>query len=59
MYLCEGQKWDLEHEVRKRDWEVLPNKMQNTKYNQKIFTKDLICLRHEQHKTRFFVTLLL
>ena len=24
MYLCEGQKWDLEHEVRKRDWEVLP-----------------------------------
>lgn len=57
MYLCEGQKWDLEHEVRKRDWEVLPNKMQNTKSNQKIFTKDLICLRHEQHKTRFFVTL--
>jgi hypothetical protein len=24
MYLCEDQKWDLEHEVRKRDWEVLP-----------------------------------
>lgn len=24
MYLCEGQKWDLEHEVRKRDFEVLP-----------------------------------
>lgn len=23
MYLCEGQKWDLEHEVRKRDYEVL------------------------------------
>lgn len=23
MYLCEGQKWDLEFEVRKRDWEVL------------------------------------
>lgn len=23
MYVCEGQKWDLEHEVRKRDWEVL------------------------------------
>jgi hypothetical protein len=22
VYLCEGQKWDLEHEVRKRDWEV-------------------------------------
>ncbi|CRL04779.1 CLUMA_CG017835, isoform D [Clunio marinus] len=22
MYLCEGQKWDLEHEVRKRDWEI-------------------------------------
>ncbi|CAO1383293.1 unnamed protein product [Diamesa serratosioi] len=22
MYTCEGQKWDLEHEVRKRDWEI-------------------------------------
>ncbi|PNF35074.1 Troponin I [Cryptotermes secundus] len=22
VYLCEGQKWDLEHEVRKRDWEI-------------------------------------
>lgn len=22
MYVCEGQKWDLEHEVRKRDYEV-------------------------------------
>lgn len=25
MYTCEGQKWDLEFEVRKRDWEVLQN----------------------------------
>lgn len=22
VYTCEGQKWDLEYEVRKRDWEV-------------------------------------
>ncbi|CAH2063053.1 unnamed protein product, partial [Iphiclides podalirius] len=22
MYICEGQKWDLEHEVRKRDYEI-------------------------------------
>ncbi|XP_059051352.1 troponin I isoform X1 [Achroia grisella] len=22
MYVCEGQKWDLEHEVRKRDYEI-------------------------------------
>ncbi|XP_053682344.1 troponin I isoform X1 [Sabethes cyaneus] len=22
MYTCEGQKWDLEFEVRKRDWEI-------------------------------------
>lgn len=22
MYVCEEQKWDLEREVRKRDWEV-------------------------------------
>ncbi|GLG97206.1 Troponin I [Gryllus bimaculatus] len=22
VYLCEGQKWDLEHEVRKRDFEI-------------------------------------
>ncbi|KAL5276821.1 TNNI1 family protein [Megaselia abdita] len=22
MYLCEGQKWDLEYEVRKKDWEI-------------------------------------
>lgn len=26
MYLCEGQKWDLEFEVSKREWEVLPPK---------------------------------
>lgn len=25
MYVCEGQKWDLEHEVRKKDYEVLTN----------------------------------
>lgn len=24
MYLCEGQKWDLEFEVAKREYEVLP-----------------------------------
>ncbi|XP_073999940.1 troponin wings up A isoform X4 [Rhodnius prolixus] len=22
VYICEGQKWDLEHDVRKRDWEI-------------------------------------
>ncbi|XP_037043885.1 troponin I-like isoform X1 [Bradysia coprophila] len=22
MYLCENQKWDLEYEVKKRDWEI-------------------------------------
>ncbi|KAJ3658152.1 hypothetical protein Zmor_009910 [Zophobas morio] len=22
MYICEEQKWDLEREVRKRDWEI-------------------------------------
>lgn len=32
MYLCEGQKWDLEHEVRKRDWEVLPIEFKNKNY---------------------------
>lgn len=26
MYLCEGQKWDLEFEVAKREFEVLPPK---------------------------------
>ncbi len=26
MYLCENQKWDLEYEVKKRDWEVLQTK---------------------------------
>lgn len=25
MYICEEQKWDLEREVRKRDWEVQIN----------------------------------
>lgn len=35
MYLCEGQKWDLEHEVRKRDWEVLPKIKQNKIYQKK------------------------
>lgn len=45
MYICEGQKWDLEYEVRKKDWEVLQqfqfkfsnrsqsiNKCQNSEY---------------------------
>ena len=31
MYTCESQKWDLELEVRKRDWEVLPNFKLQTK----------------------------
>ena len=49
MYLCEGQKWDLEHEVRKRDWEVLPkNKTKQNFINQKkkknIYKTTLICL---------------
>lgn len=35
MYVCEGQKWDLEYEVRKRDWEVLPK--HKTKTNKPIF----------------------
>lgn len=26
MYENESHKWDLEYEVRKRDWEVLPKK---------------------------------
>lgn len=30
MYICEGQKWDLEYEVRKRDWEVLPSSTTTT-----------------------------
>lgn len=35
MYLCEGQKWDLEFEVRKRDWEVLQYlKKSNKNFNQ-------------------------
>lgn len=29
MYVCEGQKWDLEFEVRKRDWEVLQKQNKN------------------------------
>lgn len=29
MYVCEGQKWDLEFEVRKRDWEVLQKQKKN------------------------------
>jgi hypothetical protein len=66
MYLCEGQKWDLEHEVRKRDWEVLPIELSKNKFciknkQSKIFTKDLICLRHEKTKHNknlftFFIT---
>lgn len=31
MYVCEGQKWDLEFEVRKRDWEVLQKQKKNLK----------------------------
>lgn len=43
MYLCEGQKWDLEHEVRKRDWEVLPIEFKNKNYFcQKKYTQKTI-----------------
>lgn len=43
MYLCEGQKWDLEHEVRKRDWEVLPKNKTKQKYRiQNIYKTSLI-----------------
>lgn len=31
MYLCENQKWDLEYEVKKRDWEVLQTKLKINK----------------------------
>jgi hypothetical protein len=49
MYLCEGQKWDLEHEVRKRDWEVLPKnktktKLYKPKKQKNIYKTTLICL---------------
>ena len=34
VYLCEGQKWDLEREVRKRDYEVQEiNKRKQQKQN--------------------------
>lgn len=36
MYICEEQKWDLEREVRKRDWEVQKNKT-NEWHNVKRF----------------------
>lgn len=42
MYTCEGQKWDLEHEVRKRDWEVLP-KIKNKKIPKKQKIAKIIC----------------
>lgn len=49
MYLNEGQKWDLEHEVRKRDWEVLPIR---NKQNKNIY-KTLICLKMNTQKQVF------
>lgn len=52
MYICEGQKWDLEYEVRKKDWEVLQqfqfkfsnrsqsiNKCQNSEYKEQPIKK--------------------
>lgn len=63
MYLCEGQKWDLEHEVRKRDWEVLPKIKQNktfipeTKYLQNNF--DLFDEMKNKTQTTIFVTFFL
>ncbi|PSN46452.1 Troponin I [Blattella germanica] len=35
VYVCEGQKWDLEHEVRKRDWEK-PTLKKVSKYENKF-----------------------
>lgn len=45
MYLCEGQKWDLEYEVRKRDWEVLQiekKKIQKLNYKMSFFINNVI-----------------
>lgn len=57
MYLCEGQKWDLEHEVRKRDWEVLPKIKQNKNIPKiQIFYKTTLILFDEmktKHKQTF------
>jgi Cft2 family RNA processing exonuclease len=60
MYLCEGQKWDLEHEVRKRDWEVLPKIKTKQKYTKKqnIYKKTLILFDEMKNKNtnKLFVT---
>ena len=58
MYLCEGQKWDLEHEVRKRDWEVLPKNKTNQKYRIQNIYKTLILFdkimkKKTKHKQTF------
>jgi len=59
MYICEGQKWDLEYEVRKKDWEVLQqfqfkisnrsqsiNKCQNSEYKRTTNqTKKIIVIK--------------
>lgn len=56
MYLCEGQKWDLEHEVRKRDWEVLPKIKQNKIYQKTKYLQnnlDLFDEMKKKHKQNF------
>lgn len=50
MYLCEGQKWDLEHEVRKRDWEVLPKIKQNQIYQKAKYLQNNLDLFDEMKK---------
>lgn len=59
MYLCEGQKWDLEHEVRKRDWEVLPKNKIKQKYRiQNIYKTTLILFDKimKKNTNKLFVT---
>jgi hypothetical protein len=55
MYICEEQKWDLEREVRKRDWEVPPhNILRFTSYIQRYFYHPLVLVSF-QHPTRILL----
>lgn len=56
VYLCEGQKWDLEREVRKRDYEVQEKIKESSKNKKKKHTTTIRKMtnkkKHEMNNAR-------
>lgn len=52
MYICEGQKWDLEYEVRKKDWEVLQQISISIQYTHQSIHKETQTQKKKKTKNK-------